>query len=105
MSWLNDSLSNLYKWSSSTVSFKDAGSAGEQTAYGLADDIASNPTSHYNKVETTSKGGYYTSIVGGVSNGTHFHILMFTYNQPWLYLFYYRDGTYYVTTIGGNRPW
>lgn len=103
VSQLNSRLGQIYgAMMTSETSFKDcAGTANVNTPWGVADTIAADPTTHFGKVESFSAGATYTTITSGV-NANYYTILLFSYNYSGIFMFAYRNGTYYYYRIGNN---
>lgn len=77
----------------SNISFVDAKKTSNTTPAGVADKIAENPTSHFNKLETIEAGGFYGAITTGFSNN-YWQAFIFGYNTPNISVATYRTGTY-----------
>lgn len=81
----------------STVSFRDAAGESLDTPYGAAAlmdlQIATNPTSHFGKVENLSAGGSYGVMTSGGS-ASYYSSILWVYAYTKIFKFDYNNGTY-----------
>lgn len=69
-----------------------------QTAPGLADYIAENPSTHFGKFEQISRGAVWGALTTGAS-ANYWQTIIFGYNVPFIYIATYRNGTYFWNYI------
>lgn len=99
---LNSNIATLQKRitiKTSTVSFMNAeGTTSQYHAAALADRIANNPSSHIGKFENITNGGVYGVLTSGDTE-KYWQSIIFGYNDKYISIATYRNGTYYWTRI------